>query len=103
MTPERWQKIEQLYHSALERDADLRANYLEQDCAGDNALRSEVETLLAQDSRAQFLESPVAGVAGKLVAGQLRSSSLIGQQLGSYKILSLLGGSALSRPGWQMA
>lgn len=91
MTPERWKKIEELYHAALERNASLRADYLQQVCAGDDALRSEVESLLAQDSREQFLQSPAAGVAGKIVAVEQRPSSLVGQQLGFYKILSALG------------
>jgi Tol biopolymer transport system component/predicted Ser/Thr protein kinase len=50
-----------------------------------------VESLLAQDSRAQFLESPPAQAAGKILADQQRRSSLVGQQLGSYKIISSLG------------
>ncbi|HEV2355123.1 MAG TPA: hypothetical protein VGR89_12825 [Puia sp.] len=41
MTPERWQKIEQLYHAAFERDASLRPEYLQKACAGDDALRSD--------------------------------------------------------------
>jgi eukaryotic-like serine/threonine-protein kinase len=92
MTPERWQKIEQLYHDALERDASLRAAYLHEVCAGDDSLRLEVESLLAQDSGAQgFLEKPVVEAAGKILADQQRQSSLLGRQLGSYKIISSLG------------
>jgi Tol biopolymer transport system component/predicted Ser/Thr protein kinase len=91
MTPERWQKIEQLYHAALERDVSLRPAYLHKVCASDDALRREVESLLAQDSSAQgFLEKPVVEAAGKILADQ-RQSSLLGRQLGSYKILSVLG------------
>jgi hypothetical protein len=53
MTPERWQKIEQLYHSTLEREESQRAAYLRAACAGDDALRQEVESLLTQESRAE--------------------------------------------------
>jgi serine/threonine protein kinase/Tol biopolymer transport system component len=92
MTPERWQKIEQFYHSALERDVGLRAAYLQEVCAGDDSLRLEVESLLAQDSSAQgFLEKPVVEAAGKMLADQQRQSSLLGRQLGAYKIISSLG------------
>jgi hypothetical protein len=95
MRPERWQKIEEIYHAALERDANLRVDYL----------RQEVESLLAQDSRAQFLESPPAQAAGKILADQQRRSSLVGQQLGSYKIISSLGagGMAKSTRPWTRA
>jgi len=35
MTPERWQKVEELYQAALERDASERGAYLRSGCAGD--------------------------------------------------------------------
>ena len=41
MTPERWKQIEQLYHSALERNAEERAAYLLQACGGDDALHRD--------------------------------------------------------------
>src|SRR5689334_871368 len=46
MKPERWQQIEQLYHSALERKGGQRVAFLDAACAGDDALRREVESLL---------------------------------------------------------
>jgi Tol biopolymer transport system component len=92
MTAERWQKVEQVYHAALEREESRRAAYLRQVCAGDDALRREVESLLAQESRAgQFLETPALEVAAKVLAEHQSQSPLVGKPLGSYRILSLLG------------
>jgi eukaryotic-like serine/threonine-protein kinase len=92
MTPERWQKIEQVYHAALEREESQRAAYLREVCAGDDALRREVESLLAQEKRGDaLLESPALEVAARALAEDQSQSSLVGQKLGSYKILSLLG------------
>jgi hypothetical protein len=51
-TPDRWEKIEQLYHAALERDEAQRAGYLHEACGEDEALRREVESLLAQETQA---------------------------------------------------
>ncbi len=91
MTPERWQKIEQLYHAALEREASQRAAYLHKVCPGDDALRREVESLLAQEMRPEgFLETPALELAAKVLV-EHQSRSLVGQQLGSHKIISLLG------------
>src|SRR6202158_928056 len=91
MTPERWQKIEQLYHAALEREESQRAAYLQEVCAGDSALQREVESLLAQERGGDgFLESPAIEVAARAMAKDSRRS-LNGQQLGCYKIVSLLG------------
>src|ERR1700730_16034983 len=91
MTPERWQQVEQLYHAALEREESQRAAYLIQVCAGDDVLRREIESLLAQEKRGDaLLDSPALEVAARAMAKDLRQS-LRGQQLGSYKMLSLLG------------
>jgi len=91
MQPERWQRIEQLYHAALERGANERAAFLAEACAGDNALRREVESLLLCDARAEhFIESPALEIAAQLRAGE-RAQSMIGRQLDYYQILSLLG------------
>ena len=48
MTPERWRQIEELYHSAREREPGERSAFLDQACRGDVELRREVEVLLAQ-------------------------------------------------------
>ena len=93
MKPERWQEIEQLYHSALKRDANERAAFLKEACGGDAELRREVESLLARQSEAEnFTETPAAKVFTE-VQGQ----SLVGQQIGSYKVLSLLGAGGMGQ------
>ena len=51
MTPERLREIETLFHSARERTPDERDAFLARACAGDSALRREVESLLAQQPR----------------------------------------------------
>src|SRR5262245_4750235 len=91
MKPERWHKIDQLLEAALERPPSERAAFLDAACAGDDALRSEVEALLRSDEQAtSFIESPAFEVgAGLLVEKQ--SDSLVGQRLGPYRVLSLIG------------
>ena len=77
-TPERWARVDQLYHAALDRDARERESFLAAACAGDDALRREVESLLAHDGGAAFLSTP---------ALTLRSTGIrIGQTLGPYVI-----------------
>jgi serine/threonine protein kinase len=92
MKPERWQQIEQLYDAALEREEGQRAAYLQQVCAGDSSLLQEVESLLAQENGAErFLERPAMEVAAKALAENESQPLPAGHQLGSYKIVSLLG------------
>src|SRR5215470_10363947 len=91
MKPERWHKIEKLYHSALEREADQRTAFLTAACADDDSLRREVESLLAHQSKAEnLMETPVMEIAAKALAGD-QNGSMAGQSLGSYQILSRLG------------
>jgi eukaryotic-like serine/threonine-protein kinase len=91
---DRWQQIEKICQSALELDESRRGAFLEQACGGDEELRREVESLLKFDSRGdRFMEEQALEVAAKMVA-QEKPESLIGQQLGSYQILALLGAGA---------
>jgi serine/threonine-protein kinase len=53
MTPERWQRIEELYHSAREQSPDERTNWLAEACAGDEPLRREIEALLEANEQAK--------------------------------------------------
>ena len=59
MTPERWQRVEELFHSALKLEESYRADFLGNACGGDEVLRGEVESLLTHKSEAKsFIEIP---------------------------------------------
>ncbi|MET0624406.1 MAG: hypothetical protein ABW250_15605 [Pyrinomonadaceae bacterium] len=51
MTPERWQRIKELFHAASELAPAERGAFLDANCAGDDEARAEVESLLAADER----------------------------------------------------
>jgi serine/threonine-protein kinase len=72
MKHDRWRQIDELFEAALEREsAQARAAFLEEACAGDEALRREVEKMLGFDRQAEdFIETPVFGVAARLMTGQ---------------------------------
>ncbi|HEV8485212.1 MAG TPA: protein kinase [Blastocatellia bacterium] len=91
MKPERWKRIESLYHAALEREPAERAAFLREACADEDALRCEIESLLGYEQEAgQFIEVPALEVEAKRMAeGQVES--MLGRQFGSYRILSQLG------------
>jgi len=60
MDPVRWSEIERLVHSALARPVAERAAYVAEACGSDDALRHEVETLLASESMVEgYLSAPV--------------------------------------------
>jgi eukaryotic-like serine/threonine-protein kinase len=98
MKPERWSKIESIFHKALEADESKRGAVIEESCAGDEELRREVESLLAHHSdSASFIEKPA-------FADQMKSSNvppvktgtaprpdLKGVAVGHYRILEEIG------------
>jgi eukaryotic-like serine/threonine-protein kinase len=88
MTPERWRKVEEIYHSALKVSAEQRAAYLQQACASDSELRLEVESLLAQGDTTDSL---LRALGAKIVRHDSAGYSLLGHRIGCYEIISLLG------------
>ncbi len=91
MKAERYQQIEELYHEALKHKPEEREVFLKQACDGDEALRDEVQSLLGYDAQAaQFIETPPDDIAAALLARETKGS-MVGQTLGQYRIVSLLG------------
>src|SRR5206468_5030349 len=93
MTPERWKQIDELAQAALERAGDRRANFLDEACAGDDALRHEVESQIAyQQQASKFLEEPAFKHAAELMAdSQTASESMEGRTISHYRIMRKLG------------
>src|SRR5947209_5717285 len=94
MTPERLKRINRIFEAAVGRAPAERSAYLDGACAGDPALRREVESLIARAQRPEAGESdgqraPKEG-AGR--AGVSRAEVVPGRtKLGSYRILEKLG------------
>jgi Tol biopolymer transport system component len=87
MTPERLQQIQELYLAARDRGPATRSAFLDESCGGDEELRREVESLLAQGS-GEVMDRPAMEVAGELLdSGRFGA----GEQIGAYRIESQLG------------
>src|ERR1700751_5921626 len=98
MKPERWSKIESIFHKALEADESRRGSVIEESCAGDAELRREVESLLAQHKEAgSFIETPAFADARvcALRPPSSRSSNPKSDSaetaIGHYRILGKIG------------
>ena len=90
MTPEQWDKINRLYHSAAEITDGSRDVFLKVACDGDDALLQELNSLLASHERAgTFIEQPVSatGIEWEEVED---SSYAVGRRIGSYEIRRLI-------------
>ena len=88
-------RVEEICHGALERDPAERRAFVAHACAGDEALRLEVEALLAHaDTADRFLSDQLPAAAADALAS--RSGTLIGQHIGSCQIVSLLGAGGMA-------
>lgn len=90
MDSEHWKQVEAIYHSALEVNADERENFLAVACAGDEALRRAVLSLLSSAECADsFMEEPVMSLGLLLLSAE--RGSLVGQTIGRYQLVEFLG------------
>ena len=90
MNKERWRKVNEIFHTALEQDTWARDAYVQTATAGDPELLREVQTLLTSHQKSPaFLDKPAWAVDPELALGD--EGSLVGKQLGNYRILEEIG------------
>jgi serine/threonine protein kinase len=93
MKGERWNRLEQIYHAALQRPVSERSMFIHAEAGGDAELVTEVETLLAYDERsAAFMTGSAIELAARSLAPE-REDAAGGWSgtIGSYEILRSLG------------
>ena len=82
-----WQQIEEILASVLELPEEQRSARVEQLCAGNASLRSELQSLLAaHDHAGSFLE-----VKTQISSDSAGTVSLVSKQLGPYRLLEPIG------------
>src|SRR4051794_34821153 len=87
MTAERWRRIEEVYHGALECEPEQRDSYIAEACGGDEELRKEVEDLVRRG------DSPAALLLDRSPLETRHESSgalAPGSRLGPYEIVGLI-------------
>src|SRR5438477_947285 len=91
MNAQRWQQVNDLFHSAVERAPEEWTAFLDEACHSDESLRREVKSLLASHERTEnFIESPAFETAPELLIGD-GAGELIGELIGHYLIERLIG------------
>ena len=92
--PDQWQRIEQIFQSALELEPAERAAYLQVKCGDDAALRHEVESLLVYQAAAgNMIHGAIHNAAGLLADTTATKARFTpGTTLNKrYRIIGLLG------------
>jgi serine/threonine protein kinase len=90
MTRAQWHKMRQIFEAALAKALTERTAYLTEACGEDTELRKAVEEILiAHDQAGSFIEH--APIAATLLETEPDGPKLVGQRLGSYRVLRELG------------
>jgi predicted ATPase/tRNA A-37 threonylcarbamoyl transferase component Bud32 len=101
MMPDRWDRIEHLVEQALSLPPENRAALLEKECASDEKLKKEVESLLLQSDTADtFISDITENVVSPSIAEMMEEKirrmnedhiEMIGQNVAHYQITEILG------------
>ena len=95
---DRWQLLESLFYEAADLDPAARQAFLEDRCAGDAALRQEVESLLASvDQPLEFLERPIHDAAQNLVKTRRPMLLRPGTKFARYEVLATIGSGGMGQ------
>lgn len=87
MNPERWEKVKELFGSTVELDPSRRSAFLREACGSDEALRREVESLLAAYQPTEAIDANHSSPSDPLPFAE----RLVGRRLGAYQVLHEMG------------
>lgn len=100
MNRERWERVDEVLQSALQRHEPERDAFVRHACKNDAALEREVLSLLASHEAAgSFLENAAIEIVARTLAlddlGEKIGNTLSGSTLSHYRILGKLGGGGM--------
>jgi tetratricopeptide (TPR) repeat protein/tRNA A-37 threonylcarbamoyl transferase component Bud32 len=91
VTPERWQRVKDIFSAASTLPDAERTAYLGEACRDDTDLRAEVDSLLdAHDDKEAIVDRPAAEHITGDFAG-VAEEHWLGRRIGPYEIVALLG------------
>jgi tetratricopeptide (TPR) repeat protein len=85
MTPDRWNRVKEMFERALDRAPGERTAFVGELCGEDDSLRSEVISLLAaHEKEGSFIDSPAYHAAAEVLADGHQLNA--GLEVGHYRI-----------------
>src|SRR4051794_1562701 len=79
MTPQRWRRIDHLFHAALEQDAGSSEDFLRRECGDDAGLFAEIWRMLEEHARVGMLDQNPLGAGFDVRAECVTESMYQGQ------------------------
>src|SRR4026207_2191153 len=91
MADSEWQKVREIFDSALRRKPDERPRFVNEVCGDDKTLLAEVESLLSShDSAKSFMETPAVAKVADVIEAKTKKLEA-GQCFGHYEIIEQIG------------
>src|SRR4029453_7379109 len=95
MTPEGWEKVEEIFNAALDLPVDRRVAFLTEACGDDPELRHQIEYLInCHEQAGDFIET-AASVHDSLLPDDdpvtLQPDAMVGRQIGAYRLVREIG------------
>src|SRR5436309_12751883 len=90
MNPQHWLDVERLFHEALALPPQRRAQFLNDSCTGNDALKHDVQSLLDESDADDFLETPALDPDATHLQPPTHSS-LVGRRLSEYEVTARIG------------
>ncbi|MHC5005611.1 MAG: protein kinase, partial [Planctomycetota bacterium] len=90
MSLQHWPRARRILEDALERPTEVRRAFVAAACAGDRALRAEVESLLDHDEPSSTFLAPPDRGAAKRVAALAGAHEAVGGRVGPWRLTGVL-------------
>jgi serine/threonine protein kinase/Flp pilus assembly protein TadD len=91
MAEEKWQKVREIFDSALRQKPDERRRFVDNACGEDKTLLAEVESLLASlDGAESFMETPAVAKVADVIEAETKQLER-GKCFGHYEIIKQIG------------
>ena len=91
MANDNWQKVREIFDSALRRKPEERQNFVHEACDGNKTLLAEVQSLLASlDSAESFMETPAVAKVAEVIEAETKKLET-GRCFGHYEIIKQIG------------
>src|SRR6266540_5249959 len=91
MANEKWQKVREIFDSALRHKPDERRRFVNEVCGDDKILLAEVESLLSShDSAESFMETPAVAEVAHMIEIEIKKLEA-GKCFGYYEIIKQIG------------
>jgi len=96
MSAERWVRVQDVFSAALDCEAAARSELVDRHCAGDEELRSEVQSLLDSHERGGLLDQLAQNIsAPTLLRARVAAMDWQGRRVAQYTVLEALGAGAM--------